>query len=138
MKANIKTLFTPGNGNQAGNKKLAMQLFQEAHPEAEATYLWDKQRFLLNGKSYNVGAYCSKEGAFISTPNDKDDTHNVYEASDIAVFYYDHLDGRMTTFHVDMNLRTEIEKACKGRHFLPWPDMYKFATKGTMKTFSYK
>jgi hypothetical protein len=39
MKANIKTQFTPGNGNQAANKKLAMQLFQEAYPEAEATYL---------------------------------------------------------------------------------------------------
>jgi hypothetical protein len=55
MKVKTKTLFTPGNGNQAANKKLAMQLFQTAYPEAEATYLNDKQRFLLNGKSYNGG-----------------------------------------------------------------------------------
>ena len=117
-------LFTPGNGHQMGNRKLACNLFQKINND---TVELETGLYKLNGKIIRVSAYTDKVGAMTRTPSDTGKMPLWTKGCDELHMFMD--DGIKIHYYIVNNLKALI--ALEGRYkscAVIWDDIKKISS----------
>ncbi len=117
-------LFTPGNGHQTSNRKLACDLFKKLN---ESSVNIESGLYQLNGKIIRVSAYTDKEGAMTRTPSDSGQMPAWTEGCDELHMFRD--DGIKIHYYIIDNFKSLIKlegrvKSCA----VIWDDIKKICS----------
>lgn len=80
-------LLTPGTGNQAENRKRAIEYIAKYILDVDSIDLVHGNITTKDGHSYHVSAYAESRAAFVSTPGVEKSKHSIYESGLTSLMY---------------------------------------------------